>query len=80
MKLNKLSLRTRIFFSMILLILGASILIGVLSVHQYKEEAEEYHTDRLLRKQDQIRAEIAYVLSATTWPIETYNLPFIFNI
>ena len=64
---------------MILLILGASILIGVLSVHQYKEEAEEYHTDRLLRKQDQIRAEIAYVLSATTWPIETYNLPFIFK-
>lgn len=79
MKLSNLSLRTRIFFSMILLILGASILIGVLSVNQYREEATEYHTDRLLRKQDQIREEIAYVLEETTYPVEESYVELIFK-
>ena len=37
MKFNNLSLRLRIFFGMVLLILGASILIGIISVVQYKQ-------------------------------------------
>lgn len=75
MKFNKLSLRLRIFFGMVLLILGASILIGIISVIQYKEEAKEYHRDRLLRKEDQIRAEIDYVLDQTSYEITANNLP-----
>ena len=77
MKFNKLSLRLRIFFGMVLLILGASILIGIISVVQYKEEAKEYHRDRLLRKEDQIRAEIDYVLDQTTYEVISKNIPFI---
>ena len=77
MKINKLSLRTRIFFTMILLILGASILIGILAVIQYKEEAEEYHKDRLLRKEDQIRDEINYVLDKTSFEVITEKIPYI---
>ena len=77
MKTNKLSLRTRIFFTMILLILGASILIGILAVIQYKEEAEEYHSDRLLRKEDQIRDEISYVLDRTSFEVITSKIPII---
>ena len=76
MKFNKLSLRLRIFFGMVLLILGASILIGIISVVQYKEEAKEYHRDRLLRKEDQIRAEIDYVLDQTTYEVISKNIPF----
>lgn len=77
MKLSKLSLRTRIFVTMIMLILGASILIGILAVLQYKEEAEEYHTGRLLRKEDQIREEIKYVLNKTSFEVITEKIPFI---
>lgn len=75
--MTKLSLRTRIFLSMIMLIFGASILIGTISVIQYKEEAEDYHTSRLLRKEDQIRAEISYVLSKTSFEVITEKIPII---
>ena len=77
MKFTKLSLRLRIFFGMVFLILGASILIGIISVVQYKEEAKEYHKDRLLRKEDQIRAEIDYVLDQTSYEISANNLAYI---
>ena len=77
MNMTKLSLRTRIFLSMIMLIFGASILIGTISVIQYKEEAEDYHTSRLLRKEDQIRAEIAYVLNKTSFEVITEKIPII---
>lgn len=77
MNMTKLSLRTRIFLSMIMLIFGASILIGAISVIQYKEEAEDYHTSRLLRKEDQIRAEISYVLNKTSFEVITEKIPII---
>ncbi len=77
MNTSKLSLRTRIFFTMVLLIFGASILIGIISVVQYKEEAEDYHTSRLLRKEDQIRVEINYVLDKTSFEVITEKIPYI---
>ena len=73
----KLSLRTRIFFTMVILIFGASILIGIISVVQYREEATDYHTSRLLRKEDQIRAEINYVLEKTSYEVITEKIPYI---
>ena len=79
MNTSKLSLRTRIFFTMVLLIFGASILIGIISVVQYKEEAEDYHTSRLLRKEDQIRVEINYVLDKTSFEVITEKIPYILN-
>ena len=77
MNTYKLSLRTRIFFTMVLLIFGASILIGIISVVQYKEEAEDYHTSRLLRKEDQIRADINYVIDKTSFEVITEKIPWI---
>lgn len=62
---------------MVLLIFGASILIGIISVVQYKQEAEDYHTSRLLRKEDQIRAEINYVLDKTSFEVITEKIPWI---
>jgi len=75
----KRSLRNRIFFSMILLILLASVLIAVVTVFQYREEAEDYHRERLERKEVNIRENIQYVLRNTTYPVETGNIPFIFK-
>ncbi len=79
MKLLKLSLRTRIFISMILLVLGASILIFGVTVYQYKQEAENYHEERLERKQKAILENIKFVLASTTYLVDTENLEPIFK-
>lgn len=75
MKQVKLSLRNRIFISMILLVLGASILIAGVTVIQYKNESEAYHRERLERKEQAIRENIKYVLANTTHVVSTENLP-----
>ncbi|UJH90004.1 ATP-binding protein [Antarcticibacterium sp. 1MA-6-2] len=77
MKLIKLSLRNRIFISMILLVLGASILIVGVTVYQYKQESEAYHKERLERKEQAIRENIKYVLQSTTHVVSTQNMPVI---
>ncbi|MFV8225262.1 sensor histidine kinase [Christiangramia aquimixticola] len=79
MKLLKLSLRTRIFISMILLVLVASILIFGVTVYQYKQEAENYHEERLERKQKAILENIKFVLASTTYVVETESLEAIFS-
>ncbi len=65
----KFSLRTRIFLSMIVLVLLASILIGGITVLQYKKEAQEYHRERLERKEEAIREHIKFVVESTTYEI-----------
>jgi len=79
MKMLKLSLRTRIFISMILLVLGASILIFGVTVYQYKLEAQSYHKERLERKQRAILENIKFVLASTTYVIDTENIEPIFT-
>ncbi len=73
------SLRSRIFLSMILLVIGASILIVVVTVFQYKENTQDYHRERLIRKETAIRENIDYVIKNTTYPVETDKIPLIFK-
>ncbi len=73
------SLRSRIFLSMIFLVIGTSILIAVVTIFQYKEEAKDYHKQRLLRKEKNIRKSIDYVLKTTTYPVITQKVPLIFK-
>ncbi len=75
----KQSLRTRIFFSMIALVVGASVLIAGVTIYQFKEEAKELHREKLNRKENAIRANINYVLRTTTYPVDTENLTLIFK-
>ena len=79
MKLLKLSLRTRIFISMTLLVLLASILIAAVTIYQYKEEAEDYHQERLRRKENRIQIAINNALKSTTYPVNEENVPLIFR-
>ncbi|MCD2258145.1 sensor histidine kinase [Psychroserpens luteolus] len=79
MKLNKLSLRVRIFFAMILLVLIASILIAGVTIYQYNEEARDYHKGRLERKEQAIISDIDYVIKETTYLVETEKVPLIFK-
>lgn len=64
---------------MLALVVLASILIAVVTVYQYREEAEDYHHDRLERKQENITKHIADVLYESTFPIETEYIPLIFK-
>jgi signal transduction histidine kinase len=64
---------------MIVLILLASVLIAVVTIFQYREEAEDYHRERLQRKEANIRENIDYVLQNTTYPVETDRIPLIFK-
>ncbi|MGB7786092.1 MAG: ATP-binding protein [Salinimicrobium sp.] len=77
MRLLQFSLRTRIFLSMILLVLLASILIGGITIFQYKEEAQEYHRDRLERKEEAIRENIKFVIESTTYEVSEENITLI---
>ena len=78
-KISMLSLQIRIFLSMILLIIVASVLLASISIIQFKNEAKEYHQERLDRKEDSIKENINYVLSNTTYPLTPSNLPLIFK-
>ena len=77
--ISKLSLRIRIFLSMIILILIASVLLASISIIQFKNEAKEYHQERLESKENAIKEHINYILSTTTYPLTTENLPMIFK-
>ncbi len=73
------SLRTRLFIAMLSLVLIASIVIAGITTFRYKNEAEQYHKDRLERKEMAIKQNINYVLKRTTYPITTKNIPLIFK-
>ena len=79
MNFRNLSLRIRIFLSMLLLILIASIITASITIYQDNEERKEYHEKRLLRKEENIRATIKNELDRTTYAVETAELPQIFR-
>ena len=76
---NRLSLRSRLFIAMILLVLIASVVIASITILRYKDEAQQYHRNRLERKEQAIKQHINYILKRTTYPITTENIPLIFK-
>ena len=57
---NILSLRSRIFVYMILLVLVASVLIAAVTLYQYNEQSKDYHKQRLERKEAQLLSSINF--------------------
>ncbi|MDB0003883.1 two-component sensor histidine kinase, partial [Flavobacteriaceae bacterium] len=51
---RKLSLSSRIFIYMIMLVVVASILIAGVTIYQYSEQSQDYHRLRLERKEAQL--------------------------
>jgi two-component system, NtrC family, nitrogen regulation sensor histidine kinase NtrY len=64
---------------MIVLIVVATVLLASISIIQFKNEAKEYHQERLERKENAIKSHINYVLNTTTYPLTTNNLELIFK-
>ncbi|RAV28329.1 sensor histidine kinase [Sinomicrobium soli] len=64
---------------MIVLVLVAFVLIAGVTILQFKQQSEEYHKERLDRKEDQVMASINYAFETTTWPATQENLRYIFR-
>ena len=76
---KKNTLRFQIFLSMTLLVLVAFAILAFVMIGQYKKQALEYHDERLIDKENQIKMQIQYVFSQTTFPVETPYIPLIFR-
>ena len=80
MQLKKLSLRLRIFLAMILLVVLASVLIALVTIYHYREQAKDYHKARLERKESTIKYSIDLeLIQRTTYPVDTDHLDEIFK-
>ena len=79
MGLTRNSLRAKIFFSMLLLTFIALVMILLVTVLQYKEEAEDYHKQRLLRKEKAVKSHIVSILNNTTFEVKPEKIPYIFK-
>ena len=60
--LRRISLRTQIFISMIVLVFLACLLILVATYFQYQNESADYNNFRLNRKENQLRKQIDYLV------------------
>mgnify|MGYP006144802941 FL=1 len=79
-RLSSISLRIRIFLSMILLVLLTSILILVVTVYQYDEQTKDYNIQRFERKEVIAKKTIELELTnKTTHAVNTDNLSKIFQ-
>ena len=79
-RFKNISLKIRIFLSMILLVLLASILILVVTVYQYDEQTKEYNIQRFERKETISKKTIDLELSnKTAHEVNTANLSKIFQ-
>jgi two-component system, NtrC family, nitrogen regulation sensor histidine kinase NtrY len=79
LKIHTLSLRKRIFLSMLFLITFSTILITVVSLIHFRYEAKEYHEERLSRKENAIKEHIEYILQTTKYPLTSENVRNIFR-
>ena len=65
---------------MIALTFLASIMILIVTILQYKEEAEDYHKKRLLRKERAVKSHINSILDNTSFEVKTEKLKYIFKV
>ena len=75
----QISLRGRIFTAMIFLVVVASLLIAGVTIYQYREQSNQYHEQRLQRKEIQLQTRIEYILSQTEFPQTEAYLDSIFG-
>ncbi len=57
--------------AMLFVVVVASILIISVAIFQYREQAKDYHTNRLERKESAIKRDITYQLESTSFLLES---------
>ena len=76
---NRTSLGTKIFTSMLALVLIAFLMIAAVTYFQYKEQIRDYNEERLERKESSIKKTIDFVLDNTSYELKTDKIPYIFK-
>ena len=71
--LNSITLRSRIFLSMLVLLLLSLVITGAFSIYHFYEENEEYHNKRLTRKASNLLSAIDYHFKTVDF-VDTENL------
>ncbi len=66
MEARRISLRSRIFFSMIVLTIFSLLLILFASYLQYNSQSEDYNLRRLFRKETQVKTHLNYLMQRDT--------------
>lgn len=74
MNFKKLSLRIRIFLSMILLILLTYVLIALVTIYQFNEQTINYNTQRFERKETATRLSIQYEMDKVQTALATEQI------
>lgn len=74
-----LSLRARIFISMLFLIIITFVVTGLVLSYHFQREEEEYHRERLQRKEYAIRASIDYFLTPYKDGLTEKDIPEMFS-
>ena len=75
----QLSLRARIFLSMMILIIITFLLTGGILTYHFQKEEEQYHKERLKRKEYAIRASIDYFLTPYKEGMTEKEIPEMFT-
>jgi len=79
LKIPIISLRVRIFLSMVVLIIATSLLLITISISQYKSVAKEYNQKRIENTEYYVKEHINYLLSNTTYALTDDNIKLIFK-
>lgn len=79
LKFNRNSLGSRIFTSMLLLVIIAFALIAGITYYQYREQIRDYNKERLERKENSIKKDIDRTLKSTSYELITDKIEFIFK-
>jgi len=73
------SLRARIFLSMIVLLIITFVLTGAILFYHFARENEEYHSERIKRKEYAVRANIDYFLTPYKDGVSEKEIPEMFT-
>ncbi len=79
LNLNRKSLGTKIFTSLVGLVLLAFLMIALVTYFQYKEQVKDYNEERLERKESSIKKMINFVLKGTTYELKADKVKHIFK-
>ncbi|NVK28154.1 MAG: two-component sensor histidine kinase [Flavobacteriia bacterium] len=79
MTIFKPTLRARIFISLTFMIFVSFVLTGLISLYHFEEENEEYHQERLKRKEYAIESNIQYFLASHPEKQQTDSLSALFS-
>lgn len=75
----KLTLRTRIYLSMLAIILISFVVTGGIAIYDHYEQKERYNEARLERKEKAVRSSLEYFLNQRGGHIETDSVPYVFS-